>query len=362
MPRPLRFSLQNTAMSSIPIHLESNLNEPRPRHASLLRTKWDAPLVALALLQGAALLIWPSILLIAISMWWGANTIAHDFIHRPFFSSRWLNRAFSFYLSLVLGIPQSLWRSRHLAHHAEREWKLRVTSQLTVEMLGVAAMWALIAWSSPRFFLIGYVPGYFCGLCLCWLQGKYEHARGTTSHYGRLYNFLFFNDGYHLEHHARPGVHWHELPHQKKLDARPSHWPAVFRWIEGILGGLERFVLISRPLQRFVLRSHETAFRKLLNGTPTPKRIGVVGGGLFPRSLMVLKNIYPNTQLVGIDGEQKHIDIARKFADAKFIHEWFDPRRHADFDLLVIPLAYVGDKRRLYQQPTAPNVLVHDWI
>ena len=48
---------------------------------------------------------------------WNANTIAHNFIHRPFFRARALNTAFSCYLSLLLGFPQSLWRARHLAHH-----------------------------------------------------------------------------------------------------------------------------------------------------------------------------------------------------------------------------------------------------
>src|SRR5215212_5119018 len=106
-------------MSSLPIHLQPNQNLPtRPIHHVPLRilrnSKWDVLLVGLALVHGALLLLFPSPVLIALGMWWNANTIAHNFIHRPFFNSRWLNRAFSFYLSLVLGIPQSLWRARHL--------------------------------------------------------------------------------------------------------------------------------------------------------------------------------------------------------------------------------------------------------
>jgi hypothetical protein len=56
------------------------------------------------------------------------------------------------------------------------------------------------------------MPGYLAGLGLCLLQGHFEHAGGTTSHYGWLYNRLFFNDGYHVEHHRRPGIHWTQLP------------------------------------------------------------------------------------------------------------------------------------------------------
>ncbi|HEV8292836.1 MAG TPA: fatty acid desaturase, partial [Tepidisphaeraceae bacterium] len=342
-------------MSSIPIHFETS-------KASLLRSAWDLPLIALSFLQGAILLLYPSPLLIALGMWWAANTIAHNFIHRPFFSARWLNRCFSIYLSLVLGIPQSLWRSRHLAHHADREWKLRITNQLAIETLGVVALWTLIAWSSPYFFLFGYTPGYVAGLCLCWLQGRYEHARGTTSHYGRLYNFLFFNDGYHLEHHARPGVHWRDLPHQTRLDDRPSRWPAVLRWLEGVLGMLERLVLGSRLLQQFVLSRHQKAFAKLKSQIPVPRSIGVVGGGLFPRSLIILKKLYPDAHIVGIEGDQRHIDIARSFVDAQFTHQWFDLGKPCQFDLLVIPLAYFGNRQRLYEYPPAPHLLIHDWL
>jgi len=351
-------------MSTLPIHLEArHASQPRARHASpLLHSKWDAILIGLAAMQGLLLLLWPSALVVAIGMWWAANTIAHNFIHRPFFWAQSLNRLFSFYLSLILGIPQSLWRARHLAHHAQREWKLKLTTQLMFETLGVLLLWLSIASLFPKLFLTACIPGYLFGLCLCWLQGKYEHARGTTSHYGRLYNFLFFNDGYHLEHHARPGVHWRQLSHQKKLDDRPSHWPAVFRWLEGVLGMLERLLLHSKLLQRFVLKRHQQAFRKLSALIPNPTRIAVVGGGLFPRSLIVLKKLYPESEIVGIEGDARHIEIAKRFVDAEFIHQWFDPVNPCDFDLLVIPLAYFGNRKSLYENPPSPRVLIHDWI
>ena len=46
---------------------------------------WDALPVALALAHGALLLVWPSIPLVAVGLWWNANTISHQFIRRPFF-------------------------------------------------------------------------------------------------------------------------------------------------------------------------------------------------------------------------------------------------------------------------------------
>jgi fatty acid desaturase len=79
----------------------------------------DARFVALAVAHAGILLAVPSIPVIAVGLWWNANTIAHNFIHRPFFRTMAANRAFSAFLSLVLGIPQALWRQRHLQHHAE---------------------------------------------------------------------------------------------------------------------------------------------------------------------------------------------------------------------------------------------------
>src|SRR5256884_9508151 len=93
----------------------------------------DAILVALAVLHGVVLAAWPLAPLIAVGVWWNSNTIAHNFIHRPFFRSAGMNRVFSAALSVLLGIPQTLWRDRHLAHHAGVASRLRVSRQLGVE-------------------------------------------------------------------------------------------------------------------------------------------------------------------------------------------------------------------------------------
>src|SRR5689334_4276801 len=81
----------------------------------------DTLLIALAVAQGALLVSWASIPMVALGLWWNANSISHNFIHRPFFRTRILNSGFSCYLSLLLGVPQSLWRARHLTHHYERD-------------------------------------------------------------------------------------------------------------------------------------------------------------------------------------------------------------------------------------------------
>lgn len=331
-----------------------------PRHLA-----WDAFLVLLSFGHGAMVIAFPSILTIALGLWWNANTIAHNFIHRPFFGSAALRHVYSAYLSVLLGFPQSVWRRRHLLHHAGLERRIRVTSDIAVETALVVTLWAGIAATSPRFFLTVYLPGWLIGLGLCQLHGHYEHARGTTSHYGRLYNFLFFNDGFHVEHHLRPTAHWSELGRASAGIARASSWPAVFRWMDSVsLEGLERLVLKSPRLQQIVVASHERAIRRLLPSVGRVTRATVVGGGLFPRTTLVLRRVLPTAELTIIDAEDAHLAIARPFLDdaVRTEHRAFRPGSSEDADLVVIPLSFDGDRRAVYAQPPAPAVLIHDWI
>jgi Fatty acid desaturase len=325
----------------------------------------DASLVVLAAAYGAVLLAAPAAPVIALGLWWSANTIAHNFIHHPFFRVRAANRAFSVYLSLLLGLPQTLWRDRHLAHHAERAWRLRLTRQLAFEIVAVAVLWIALAWASPAFFLDSWLPGWLGGLAICQLQGYYEHVRGTVSHHGRLYNFAFFNDGFHVEHHAHPTRHWTELPRYADRDAPESRWPAVLRWLERCnLDGLERLVLRSRRLQRYVVQRHTRAFRKLLATLPATRRVTVVGGGLFPRTMLVLRQLLPAAEITIVDRSGENLEVARGFfdGDVHTIEADYVPQHCVGIDLLVVPLAFRGDRSAFYLNPPAPAVAVHDWI
>src|SRR5580704_14208031 len=145
-----------------------------PRTGIWRFSRRDAILVALAALHGVALvlvvvpvvaqvearIVWPVAPLIAAGVWWNSNTIAHNFIHRPFFRSAGMNRLFSAALSVLLGIPQTLWRDRHLAHHAGVAWRLRVSRHLGIETALVLCLWAAMVTLRPRFFLFAYLPGY----------------------------------------------------------------------------------------------------------------------------------------------------------------------------------------------------------
>ncbi len=331
-----------------------------PRYAA-----WDALFILLAAAHAGVLLMAPPWFVIALGLWWNANTISHNFIHRPFFRAPAANRAFSFALSLVLGFPQTLWRDRHLRHHAGLDERVRVTPHMAAETIGVLTMFAAVAAATPQFFATAYLPGWFMGLGLCWLHGKYEHVHGTTSHYSRLYNLLFFNDGYHVEHHTRPAAHWTELTRLEHETLRVSRWPAVLRWMEAFtLTGLERIVLHRPWLQRFVVGRHERAFRRLLPHMPHVERVTIVGGGLFPRSAIVVDRILPGADVTIVDADHDHLEAARPFlrSSIHLIHARFSGPASIATDLLVVPLAFDGNRQQLYSSPPARLVLVHDWI
>jgi hypothetical protein len=366
----------------------------------------DATVLVAALVQGlvtallvAALAMSPpppalaamAAFLIAIGVWWGSNTISHIHLHAPLFGSRTLNALFSLYLTLLLRIPQTTWRTRHLAHHhpGDRRERPRRHVRTTVELLLIAITAIGSAAIAPDVFVV-LALGQMLGLGLCFVQGHYEHRGNAPAidHHGRLYNQLWFNDGYHLAHHRWPGRHWSTLPagHLGMVgdpSQRPmqiSEWPPILRWIDDVTRGanlvqaaaldwLERRVLRSRVLQRALIAAHRRAFRPLLAHTPAGRvRIGVVGGGLFPRTVLVLRDLLPNARLAIIDSNPRHLQVARDHLGAAGDHielrpELFQPQGlTSHFDVLVIPLAYRGDRERLYREPPAPITLIHDWV
>jgi hypothetical protein len=339
--------------------------------ALLRHSPWDALLVGLAVLHGALLILVPSIPLVALGLWWNANTVSHNFIHLPFFHSRASNRFFSAFLSLLLGLPQSLWKAKHLAHHREQPFHwIPIRHEWLAEGTLVFTLWAALAVIAPWFLLTVYLPGWLLGLALCELHGRLEHLRGTVSHYGRLYNWLCFNDGYHIEHHARPARHWTTLPTTRTgSETNSSRWPAVLRWLElASLDGLEELVCHSRLLQRFVLHTHTRALAKLLASIPSPQHVVIVGGGFFPRTALAVRRLFPEARLTLVDARTDRLERARvwlnhdvkcvtQFCTAANLSQWAP-----EADLVVIPLALRGRKTQFYQHPPVRHLLIHDWL
>ena len=193
---------------------------------------------------------------------------AHYFLHVPFFSRPWVNRVWGVVGSLSLGQPITLYAAHHLNHHRygmdaidpeiddthdwssiyrhgrsgrpEPSWRYALlaplresplplvtdvrrrgeTGQLIAETVGLAVMVVALCIIDLGGFLLGYLPVCYGGQVLARLEAYAEHHGATpgdrrtdaVSCYGRLYNRLWFNNGFHQEHHFRPGVHWTELP------------------------------------------------------------------------------------------------------------------------------------------------------
>jgi fatty acid desaturase len=74
------------------------------------------------------------------------------------------------------------------------------------------------------------VPFYYLGHCCTYLNGFFLHYGGNpdkpiawgVSSYHKWYNLLWFNNGYHAEHHFRPKLHWTRMKqfHEEILEAQ----------------------------------------------------------------------------------------------------------------------------------------------
>jgi fatty acid desaturase len=135
-------------------------------------------------------------------------------------------------------------------HEHRRARELR---QVRIDRMAHCVSLALFAVISWQWTVYCYVPAFFAALALVNVQNYYRHfganpderPADSVSHYGRLYNLLTFNDGYHQEHHLAPGAHWSTMPkvrdqHQARLNA----WPRIVSPVPAMLGFLDR----SRPL------------------------------------------------------------------------------------------------------------------
>ena len=263
-------------MTSIP-----DFRLPRRDHGLFAWSSWDAVSV-LAGIAHLAFVVWIVAGFSARPWWgnlacglafayaaaWNINSVAHNFIHTPYF--RWppLNAAFSVVESLALLTPQRFYAHVHLRHHQgnsdrpgpdgetldwlsiyrhgrdgqpEPAWsyvlkgvfrdsagdiyramKARRPADAAFGRFEVAAValfvltLLVVNWQA----VLSLVPFYYLGECASQLNGYYEHFGGDperpiawgVSTYAPLYNLVWFNNGHHAEHHLRPAVHWTRLP------------------------------------------------------------------------------------------------------------------------------------------------------
>lgn len=189
--------------------------------------------------------------------------VAHNFIHLPFFRNTLLNRLFSLFNSLGIGVPQSFYRVHHLNHHRynndpvgddsstfrygkdgqeENIVKYSVLGILRTDMVALYKKAALhsgwvnlemvllllfygtLVTMNPRLFCVYVLPSWFGGQIFALWENYCEHhgaklgdrKRDSVSCYNPVYNFVWFNNGYHQEHHLSPMVHWTKISDIRK--------------------------------------------------------------------------------------------------------------------------------------------------
>ena len=244
----------------------------------------------------------------SVSISWNINGISHNFLHNAYFKSHFLNRVFSLVESLALGFSQTFYEYVHQRHHMGNSDRRDEATGDTIDWLSIYRhghdgeaenIWSYVLLSYFRddpkaiyreiarknkddafwgvfeivaflsfFVLMGYLnwhfiifflPFYYFGHCLSYLNGYYLHFGGNpdkpiawgVSSYHKLYNWLWFNNGYHAEHHFRPKMHWTKMDefHRKIADEQRREGVRVIKPPHG-LGFLDPDLPEkSRPLQ-----------------------------------------------------------------------------------------------------------------
>jgi hypothetical protein len=331
---------------------------------------------------------------LAVLMAWGSNTVSHIHLHTPLFHRAAANRAFALYLTVLLGVPQRWWTRYHLRHHALQDPGAgRLGTQGLLELALVFTGPALLALAEPMAAIV-WVAALGGGYGLCALQGQGEHAASPdgVDRRGRIYNALWFNDGFHAAHHRAPAAHWTSLPARGHAEDTQSPWPPALRWFPGALtslgalvpatlDALERIALRSPRLQAFMLRTHERALRALgpsaglrfatADGAGHSRVLDVVivGGGMHPRTALLFARLLPHARLWLLDRDPRHLAMAAAVLaaqprppDVNLVCATFDPAAPPRCDVLVVPLALRGSRRAIIAHPPAPVVFMHDWL
>jgi fatty acid desaturase len=211
------------------------------------------------------------------------NGVSHNFIHNPFFRSDLANRLFGVANSVACCFSQTYYDAVHMRHHkgnsdrqnengetidwlsiyrhghdgeAENPWSYVFLSFFrdspaeirkdlrkrgnsdsfwgNIELAAFAVTLFVLFLLNWRYVLFYFLPFFYLGHCFSYLNGYFRHyganpdkpiAWGVSS-YGKLYNWIFFYNGYHAEHHFRPKVHWTKMEgfHQQiELLQRQEH-------------------------------------------------------------------------------------------------------------------------------------------
>lgn len=215
--------------------------------------------------------------------------VTHNFIHNSFFKDQKMNNYFLVINSMIIGLPMTLHTILHENHHEfnndrqdifghttsdlssiyrysenqhepESFWSYTFKSifrtdfkklfkiaserglskQVYFELIAILVFWTILVSSHFYCFIFYFIPTWFLGQCSHYASNYVEHYRSSpgnrltdaVSCYSPWYNFVWFNNGYHQEHHFRPEIHWSEikklktemLPFNRRMIVKGSHW------------------------------------------------------------------------------------------------------------------------------------------
>ena len=208
-----------------------------------------------------------------VSSMWHFNTTMHYHIHRDLFPNKIANEIFESICTIPMMISYEEYKSVHMVHHKwvndpiidgklydptstfrggkdgkeegflsyvfgtpiryfftidgpdlHKSVPFKNYKKLVREMyvkIAFLIIYAIIDWRFIPVFLVSMYFAWVFNMMLTYSEHHsaanwQDHTRDSCSCYGKIYNFLTFNSGYHQEHHYRPGAHWTQLPDLKK--------------------------------------------------------------------------------------------------------------------------------------------------
>ena len=255
--------------------------------------------------------------------WYNGLVASHSFVHTPWFKSDHLNRLYLALNSINIGLPQIHYAHEHLLHHrygndrpggdgltqdptstfagghqGQHESMLSYcffgpfrldlfgsfqeicrrggAKQLALESVACLLGFGTLLLLSWHYVVMLLVPVLYLGWVLEHIENYYEHFGGepedryanSTSYYGRLYNALFCNEGYHQEHHLRPNVHWLNRPQVRvELSERLEQANRVILNLPPALAWMEH----GRIATRFVKPLTQTRFEPIAESRVEPE-------------------------------------------------------------------------------------------
>jgi fatty acid desaturase len=124
------------------------------------------------------------------------------------------------FLSFFREEPIEAWKQIKRLNEREAVWAIVEVAMTAVFLTGISLLsWWHNSWTLSGLahdFIWYFLPFWYFGHCLSYLNGYFEHFGGNpdvpiawgVSSYNWLYNIVWFNNGFHAEHHYRPRAHW----------------------------------------------------------------------------------------------------------------------------------------------------------